>query len=113
MIKKNHPQADVILSQGILTSIAGTLRNLVGYIRAFSFALWIITILVLAAVFTGGIHERKKEFAILRLLGATQKKLIRLVLYESALAALAGGACGHSRRGSDCFSVQRLYRQQA
>jgi putative ABC transport system permease protein len=103
MIKKSHPQVDVILSQGILTSIAGTLRSLVGYIRVFSFALWIITFLVLAAVFTGGIHERKKEFAILRLLGATRKKVTRLVLYESALAALAGGLAGISAAALTVF----------
>jgi putative ABC transport system permease protein len=45
-------------------------------------------------VFSGSIHERKKEFALLRILGATRKKLVAIVLGESSLAGLAGGAAG-------------------
>jgi putative ABC transport system permease protein len=48
----------------------------------------------LAVVFAGSVHERKKEFAVLRILGATRGKLAALVLCESALACVAGGAAG-------------------
>ena len=39
-------------------------------------------------------HERKKEFATLRILGATRKKLVGIVLSESAIAGIAGGFAG-------------------
>jgi putative ABC transport system permease protein len=53
-----------------------------------------VAFIVLAAVFSGSIHERKKEFAVLRILGATRGKLTRIVLGESALAGASGGAAG-------------------
>jgi putative ABC transport system permease protein len=64
------------------------------YIRLFSIILWVLSLIVLTAVFSGSIHERKKEFAVLRILGATRKKLAGMVLGESALAGIAGGAAG-------------------
>jgi putative ABC transport system permease protein len=45
-------------------------------------------------VFSGSINERKKEFAVIRVLGATRKKLAAIVLSESSLAGLAGGVIG-------------------
>ncbi|MDR0583517.1 MAG: ABC transporter permease [Treponema sp.] len=85
---------DVLVSQGIFSSLTATLSGLVSYIHIFSAALWILAVVVLAAVFSLSIHERKKEFALLRILGATRRKLIAVVLGESSLAGLAGGAAG-------------------
>jgi putative ABC transport system permease protein len=53
-----------------------------------------LALIVLAAVFSSSIHERKKEFAVLRILGATKKKLAAVVLSESAIAGIAGGSAG-------------------
>ncbi|MDR2370350.1 MAG: ABC transporter permease, partial [Treponema sp.] len=83
-----------LLSQGIFSALAATLSGLVSYIHIFSAVLWILAVIVLAAVFSGSVHERKKEFALLRILGATRKKLVGIVLSESSLAGLAGGAAG-------------------
>ena len=85
---------DVLVSQGIFSRIAETISGLVNYIRGFSLVIWALAIIVLAAVFSGSIHERKKEFALLRILGATRKKLIAVVLSESATAAIAGSVAG-------------------
>jgi putative ABC transport system permease protein len=83
-----------LVSQGIFSTLALTLSGLVSYIHIFSAALWILAVIILAAVFSLSIHERKKEFALLRILGATRKKLVAVVLGESSLASLAGGAMG-------------------
>jgi putative ABC transport system permease protein len=93
-IRKRNDNVDVIIAQGIFSSIAKTIGGLVKYIHVFSIALWALAVVILAAVFSGSIHERKKEFAILRILGATRKKLISLVLYESSIAAAVGAAIG-------------------
>jgi putative ABC transport system permease protein len=53
-----------------------------------------LALIVLAAVFSLSVHERKKEFAVLRILGATRRKLAAMVLSESALAGISGGAAG-------------------
>ncbi|MDR3237503.1 MAG: FtsX-like permease family protein [Spirochaetia bacterium] len=93
-IKYKINGVDVVVSNHIFSSIAETLRGFVVYVRAFLAAVWILTIVILTAVFSSQINERKKEFAILRILGATKKKLARIVLYESSFAALAGGIAG-------------------
>jgi putative ABC transport system permease protein len=93
-IQQENSGVDVVVSQSVFSAIAGALAGLVGYIHLFSVVLWILAFIVLAAVFSGSVHERKREFALLRIFGATRKKLAGIVLGESALAALSGGAAG-------------------
>ncbi|MDR0589542.1 MAG: ABC transporter permease [Spirochaetaceae bacterium] len=93
-IRKQNEGVEVLLSQGIFSVFAATLSGLVSYIYIFSAVLWILAVIVLTAVFSGSIHERKKEFALLRILGATRKKLIGVVLGESSLTGIAGGIAG-------------------
>ncbi|MDR0708896.1 MAG: ABC transporter permease, partial [Spirochaetaceae bacterium] len=93
-IRKQNEGIEVLISQGIFSTLAATLSGLVSYINIFSAVLWILAVLVLAAVFSLSIHERKKEFALLRILGATRKKLIGIVLGESSFAGIAGGIAG-------------------
>jgi putative ABC transport system permease protein len=107
-IRRQNEGVDVLLSQSIFAAIAGTLSGLVKYIHIFSIALWALAVAVLAAVFSGLVHERKKEFAILRILGATRKKLIGMVLGESAIAGIAGGAAGIVLAGLAVFPFSVL-----
>ncbi|MFP3090277.1 ABC transporter permease [Treponema sp. TIM-1] len=93
-IRQENAGVDVVVSQSVFSSIAAALAGLVAYIQLFSVILWVLALIVLAAVFSGSIHERKKEFALLRILGATRKKLAGMILSESALAALIGSAVG-------------------
>ncbi|MDR2434469.1 MAG: ABC transporter permease [Treponema sp.] len=93
-IRKQNTGVEVLVSQGIFSTLAGALSGLVSYIYIFSAVLWILAVIVLTAVFSGSVHERKKEFALLRILGATRKKLIGIVLGESSLAGISGGAAG-------------------
>jgi putative ABC transport system permease protein len=93
-IRRANEGVEVVVSQSVFSSMEETLSGFTSYIRLFSIALWILAALVLTAVFSGSIHERKKEFAILRIMGATRKKLAALALWESSLAGIAGGVAG-------------------
>jgi putative ABC transport system permease protein len=93
-IGKQNEGVEVLVSQGIFSTLAAALSGLVSYIYLFSAILWVLAFIVLAAVFSGSAHERKKEFALLRILGATRKKLVSIVLTESFLAGSAGAAAG-------------------
>ena len=93
-IRQINPGVDVVVSQRVFSGISETLAGLAGYIRLFSVILWVLALVVLAAIFSLSVHERKKEFAVLRILGATRKKLAFVVLGESALTGIAGGAAG-------------------
>jgi len=85
---------EVITSQGIFARIALSLSGFIKYIQIISAVLWVLAVIVLAAVFSGIAHERKKEFALLRIIGATRKRLVGIVLTESSLAGIAGGVAG-------------------
>jgi putative ABC transport system permease protein len=93
-IRQENSGVEVLVSQGIFSALAAALSGLVSYIHIFSALLWILALIVLAAVFSLSIHERKREFALLRILGATRKKLVGIVLGESSLAGSAGAVAG-------------------
>jgi putative ABC transport system permease protein len=93
-IDQENAGVDVVVSQRIFSGISETLAGLTAYIHLFSVVLWVLALVVLAAVFSGSIHERKKEFAVLRILGATRKKLAAMVLGESAIAGITGASAG-------------------
>jgi putative ABC transport system permease protein len=93
-IGRENAGVDVVVSQRIFSGISETLAGMIGYIHLFSGILWVLAFIILTVVFSGSIHERKKEFAVLRILGATRGKLAGMALSESALAGIAGGAAG-------------------
>jgi putative ABC transport system permease protein len=93
-IGREHEGVEVLVSQEIFSRISGAIAGLVRYARALSLVLWALALIVMAAVFSGSVHERKKEFALLRVFGATRRKLAGIVLGEAAIAAFAGGAAG-------------------
>ena len=107
-IQKQNEGIEVLVSQSIFAGIAETLSGLTDYMYLFSIVIWLLAVVILAAVFSGSIHERKKEFALLRVLGATKKKLIAIVLSESAFAGIAGGAAGIVLAGIVIFPFSAL-----
>jgi putative ABC transport system permease protein len=107
-IRREHEGVEVLVSQGIFARLSETLSGFVQYIRIFSTVLWILAVIVLAAVFSGSVHERKKEFALLRIFGATRKKLAGMVLSESSLAGITGAAAGIVLAGLAVFPFSAL-----
>jgi putative ABC transport system permease protein len=93
-IGRENSGVDVVVSQRIFAGISETLAGLTAYIHLFSFILWALSFIILTTIFSLSIHERKKEFAVLRILGATRGKLAAMVLSESAITGFAGGAAG-------------------
>lgn len=93
-IRSSIPNVDVVVSKNLITGISNQLNAFVVYIYLISAVIWVLAAIVLAVVFSVTINERKKEFAVLRVLGATRKKLMGIVLTESLLTSLAGGIVG-------------------
>lgn len=93
-LQAENPGTDIIVSQSLFAGISRNLTSLTTFIHALSAALWILAAAVLVIVFSITIHERRREFAILRTLGATRKKLVALVLTESTAVSVCGGIGG-------------------
>lgn len=84
----------VILPQAIIGGLTKNLRLTIGIMSILLTALWLLAAVVLAIVFAVTMNERKKEFGVIRALGATRRKLAGIVLAESAIVGLAGAALG-------------------
>lgn len=93
-IRAAAPGLGVIKSKSIFSGTSNNLEILLGVINAITAVSWISAALVLVLVFSVTTNGRKKEFAVLRLLGATRKKLAGIILAESFAASAAGSVGG-------------------
>ncbi len=75
---------------GVSDSLAGASRTVTILIAA----VWALAFIILLLAFVLIIRERAREFAVLRLVGASRGMLSRMVLLESALCGLLGGLMG-------------------
>lgn len=74
------------------TAVVGKTRSVV---LASSAVVVVLIMLCMVATFTGSVLERRKDFAVMKALGASDKAVNFLFASESALLALAGSAAGY------------------
>ena len=79
---------------GITANTKISLTALVTYLKVFVAVIWVMGVIVLLAVFASSVNERKREFASLRIMGATRGMLDVIILKESAIIGLIGGVIG-------------------
>lgn len=94
---------------------ATTQANLGVFTRTLTFiiaACWLVGLLVLVAVFSTSVNERKKEFASLRILGTTRNMLLGVVVRESAILGLVGGVLGVASASLILFPYSSLISEQ-
>ncbi len=81
-------------SKNLIANISGSLEKISGLIGVFVGIIWILCIALMTIIFTVLINERKREFAILRLLGTSKKMLARMVVTEAVSINFVGGLIG-------------------
>ena len=89
---------------GVSDSLAGVSRTVTILIAA----VWVLAFIILLLAFALIIRERKREFAVLRLAGASRGMLSRMVLLESAMCGLLGGLAGVGLAALFLFPFARL-----
>lgn len=83
-----------LISKQMLSEVSGNFKNLLLYVYALIALLWVLALFILAVIYAVSLRERKREFATLRILGATKKKLIAIVSAEVLMINAAGAASG-------------------
>jgi len=78
------------MTSGVAKSVAG----IAGIISVLMAALWVLVALILVIAFIVLGRQRTKEFAVLRVIGASKRALSRLVLTEAVVIALIGSLIG-------------------
>ena len=94
LIRWSINDVGVVLSYGIYANVASNLRMFTGMINTVTVAVGIVAVLILMLLFSLITSGRKKEFAILRIMGATRKKLAGIVLSEALIISLIGAVVG-------------------
>jgi putative ABC transport system permease protein len=74
------------------TAVVGKTRSVV---LASSVVVVVLIMLCMAATFTSSVLERRKDFAVMKALGASNRTVNFLFAAEAALLALAGSAAGY------------------
>lgn len=75
---------------GVSDGLAGVSRT----VTILIIAVWVLAFIILLLAFALIIRERIREFAVLRLVGASRSQLSRMVLLESTACGLLGGLAG-------------------
>ena len=76
--------------EGLAKSLSG-ISDMTGLLMA---AVWVLSLVIMAVAFSMVINERKREFAVLRVIGASRGRLAGMVLAESAIIGFFGGVAG-------------------
>ena len=83
-----------VRSKNLISSVTDQLTGISDMIAGLILVVWLLALAIMALAFTMISNERKKEFAVLRALGASRGKLIRVLLQESVIVSLLGSAAG-------------------
>ncbi len=83
-----------VKTRSVISGVSDSLGGVASAIRALTIFVWALSFVLLAAAFMllGG--ERKREYAALRVIGVSRRKLSRLALKEAFLVSVFGGMIG-------------------
>lgn len=83
-----------ISSDMVISTVRKQLSGPIHIVLIISILLWIIVLLIMAFAFTMIVNERRREFGLLRAMGATKSHIASLILTEAAALSAAGGSAG-------------------
>ena len=83
-----------VRTRSMITGVSDSLSGVRRMISILILAVWVLALIILLLAFVLIIRERSREFAVLRLVGASRRMLSGMVLLESALCGLLGGVLG-------------------
>ena len=89
-IKKVRAVRTKEMISGVSDSLSGVSR-IVGILI---FAVWVLGGVILLLAFTMSVNERRKEFAVLRVIGASRGRLARTVMAEALTVGVTGSLIG-------------------
>ena len=93
-INSHVRKVQAVRARSMFTGAADSLAGVSRTVALLAGAVWVLAFTILLIAFAMMIGERRREFAVLRLLGASRRGLGRLILAETSLCSLAGGLLG-------------------
>ena len=87
-------KVEAVRTQNMISEVADQLTGYTGITAVLMAAVWILALVILAVVFSMISNERKKEFAVLRVLGYTRRQLAGVIMKESLFLGAVGSILG-------------------
>ena len=87
-------KATAVKARSMFTDVSDSLTGISRTVTLLIGAIWTMAFIILVIAFAMMAAERRREVAVLRLVGVSRRGLCGLILTESALCSLAGGALG-------------------
>ena len=87
-------KVEAIQTRNMFSSVSDSLRSVSSVVVWLIAAVWVLALLILLVVFAMMMNERKREFAVFRLLGMSRGQLGGMVRTEAVLCGAAGGLAG-------------------
>ena len=97
-----------VRTRSMITGVSDSLAGVSRTVTILIIAVWVLAFIILLLAFALIIRERVREFAVLRLAGASRGMLSRMVLLESAACGLLGGLAGTGLAALLLFPFARL-----
>lgn len=83
-----------IRAKSMISSVSDSLSGVSSAIGVLIAIIWGLSLIIMAISFSMINNERTKEFAVLRVLGASRVKLSGIVFKEALMLTFAGSVCG-------------------
>ncbi len=93
-ILKDNPDLKVATTGNIETSARQTIVAVFSGVIVLILALVLSNVLMINAIFSAVVNERKREIGIMRAIGATKADIFKLITYESTMITLFSGVAG-------------------
>ena len=87
-------KTEAIRTKNMLTDVSDSMAGVSSVMTLLIAAVWLLVFCLILVAFLMILRERKKEFASLRVLGASSGMLSGMVFRETAIICLAGGIAG-------------------
>ncbi|WP_022932510.1 ABC transporter permease [Treponema bryantii] len=88
------PAIQIIQNEKMILDLMNKFSAILIFMNGLSALVLVITFATLAVVFSLMLNERLKEFAVLRVLGASHRTLVKIILSEAGLVGCAGAVTG-------------------
>ena len=111
-IQGHTRKASAVRTRSMLTDVSSSLAGISSTVTTLIIAVWVLSLIILLTVFIMICNERKREFAVLRLLGMSRKMLSSLVIKEAALCSLIGALAGIAISAAVVLSFTTLIEQK-
>lgn len=93
-ILKGHPELKVVTTGNIQTSARQTTVAVFFGVIVLIVVLVLSNILMINAIFSAVVNERKRELGIMRAIGAAKTSIFKLIIYEATMVTLLSGLLG-------------------